>query len=410
MLTHRERVRHALNFELTDRVPIDLASMRSTGISCFAYPRLVSALGLPPRLPKVYDTGQMLALPDLDVLDALGVDVVTVEGTLTNAFEQPERWEVFDFYGRLPALVPAGIRWEIRPDGTIVQNGRARMPPEAYVFDADHGGHPLDLASEPPKPEVPRVRDDNARQVFSSEEVAEIVAVVRRARAATDRAILFAHGNIYGHMGIGSFGGLGVFPILCLTDPDLVAELHEICVRRVLTNLRLLLPAIAQDIDVLLVSADDWGLQNGLIAPPRVYRELFQPFLRRINDEVHRLAPGVRTFFHCCGAVYDAIDIVADSGFDILNPVQWCAGGHAAAEWKARAAARRLTLWGGGVDSQHVLPRGTVAEVEHQVAEVVPALAGGGGYVFCNIHNILAEIAPQKVIAMYRAAAQVRPA
>ena len=80
MMTHRERVMHALAFEETDRVPLDLAGMRSTGISAFAYPKLVEALGLPPRRPRVEDTGQMLAMPDLDVLDALGCDVVTIRG------------------------------------------------------------------------------------------------------------------------------------------------------------------------------------------------------------------------------------------------------------------------------------------------------------------------------------------
>ena len=34
-------------------------------------------------------------------------------------------------------------------------------------------------------------------------------------------------------------------------------------------------------------------------------------------------------------------------------------------------------------------------------------MAEDGGYVFCNIHNILAEIEPEKVIAMYRTAASI---
>ena len=77
--------------------------MRSTGISAFSYPKLVAALGLPPRLPKVYDTGQMLALPDLDVLDALGCDVVTIQdGLITNAFDQPENG--------IPTISTAGYR------------------------------------------------------------------------------------------------------------------------------------------------------------------------------------------------------------------------------------------------------------------------------------------------------------
>ena len=92
-MTSRERVLNALNFKPVDRLPRDLGGMRSTCISCFVYPKLVKALGLPPRLPRVYDLGQMLALPDEDVLDALECDVVMAEPDVTNAFEQPDLWK-----------------------------------------------------------------------------------------------------------------------------------------------------------------------------------------------------------------------------------------------------------------------------------------------------------------------------
>jgi len=71
-LTPRDRILKATRFQPTDRLPKDLGGMLSTGISAFAYPKLIEALGLPPRLPRLYDTGQRLAMPDLDVLDALG--------------------------------------------------------------------------------------------------------------------------------------------------------------------------------------------------------------------------------------------------------------------------------------------------------------------------------------------------
>jgi hypothetical protein len=66
-------------------------------------------------------------------------------------------------------------------------------------------------------------------------------------------------------------------------------------------------------------------------------------------------------------------------------------------------AKGRIALWGGSVHSRATLPLGNIEDVEREVREVVPVLSEGGGYVFCNIHNILADIAPEKVIAMYRA-------
>lgn len=404
-MTRRERVLKALAFEETDRTPMDLAGMASTGISCFAYPSLVAALGLPPRRPRVYDTGQMLALPDIDVLDALDIDVVTVMPDSTNAFEQPELWHPYDFDGRLPALVRDPSLFQVRNDGVIVQPRFGRsMPPSSHVFEAEHGGQPFDLAGEIPKPDLTRLREQIAAHPFEEEEARRIAQHCRRAREATDRAVLFCGPGA--GIGIGGFTGIALFPLLCLTEPEFVAALHEIMTRQAVAALETLLPLIHPYIDVYLVSADDWGTQAQLVASSETYEELFLPYYRRINDTIHRLAPGVKTFLHSCGAIYDLIDLIIASGFDVLNPVQWTAGGHSYREWKDKARGR-IALWGGGVNTQSTLPLGSIEDIEREVNEVVSYMKAGGGYVFCAIHNLLAEIPGEKVVAMYRAASAV---
>ncbi len=391
-----------MNFQDSDRLPKDLSGMRSTGISAFAYPNLVKALGLPPRLPKVYDLGQMLAFPDLDVIDALGCDVIVIDGMLTNAFPQPDKWQKYDFNGRLPAMVPAGTEYTVEKDGTIAQGGN-RMVPESYVFDAEHGGQSVYLDGDIPKPDLKEVRKQVADCLFKDEEIREITALCRKVRESSDRAVFFANWKICGHIGICAYGGMGVFPILCMTEPEFVKELHEIQTERAIRNIRMLLPEIKDYIDVMLMTADDWGTQSSLIVAPEIYDTLFRPYLRRLNDASHACAPKTKTFMHSCGAIYDALDIVVESGFDILNPVQWCAGKPTFKDWKDKSR-KRICLWGGGVNSQATLPLGTVKDVEKEVREAVSCLKNDNGYVFCNIHNILAEIAPEKVIAMYRSA------
>jgi uroporphyrinogen decarboxylase len=400
----RTRLLTSLNHQTPDRTPRDLGGMRSTSISAFAYPRLVRELGLPPRLPRVEDTGQMLALPDLDVLDALGIDVVTILGGVTNAFDQPAAWHDYDFNGRLPARVLNPGAFQTLPDGTILQ-GSTRMPPSSFVFDDLHGGQPLDLSADLPKPDLDEVRKAIARNRLTDEKVIEIRDLCRRVHESTDRAVFFNHGYLQTWFGIGAFNGIGIFPMLCLTEPAYIAELHELVTEYTLANARLLLPEIAPYIDILMLAADDWGTQNNLIASPKVFRQLFLPYYRRINDECHRLAPQLKLFLHCCGAVYDLLDLVIEAGFDILNPVQWPAGGHSPQEWKDKARGR-LALWGGGVNAQATLPLGSVDEVIQEARQTARILGEGGGYVFCNIHNILAEIAPEKVIALYQAASE----
>lgn len=401
-MNSRQRVLTSLNHQTPDRLPRDLGGMRSTSISAFAYPRLVRELGLPPRRPRVEDTGQMLALPDPDVLDALGIDVVTIADRTTNAFDQPEVWQNYDFNGRLPARVRNPGAFQALPDGTILQ-GSTRMPPSSFVFDDLHGGQPLDLSSDLPRPDLDEVRKTIEASRLSDKQVVEIRELCRRVRQSTDRAVFFNDGHLQAWIGIGAFNGIGIFPMLCLTEPDYVTELHELVTEYTISNARLLLPEIAPYIDILMVAADDWGTQNNLIASPNIFRKLFLPYYRRINAECHSLAPQLKQFLHCCGAVYDLLDLVIEAGFDIINPVQWPAGGHSPREWKDKVH-RRLALWGGGVNAQATLPLGSVEDVTREASQTARILGQGGGYVFCNIHNILAEIAPEKVIALYRAA------
>lgn len=419
MTTSRSRILDALNFVETDRVPRDLGGMLSSSISAFAYPRLVQALGLPPRLPRVYDTYQMLALPDLDVLDALGCDVVTITGEVTNAFDQPAKWHPYDFNGRLPALVREPGRFRVEPDGTIIQRtGKLakpsdrdrtgvtttiRMPPTSFVFDEEHGGQPVDFSSELPKPDLESVREELEAGLLTDEDVVIIRDLCRRVRESTDRAVFFNDGRLVAPICIHGWGGMAVFPVLCITEPDFVRQLHDLATAYAVRNIERLLPEIAPYIDVIWLASDDWGTQKSTIASPRVFRDLFLPYRRRINDACHAAAPQVKTFLHSCGAIYTLLDLVSEAGFDVLNPVQWTAGGHSYQEWKDRARGR-LALWGGGVNSQGTLPLGSPAEVAREAGAVVEYMQRDGGYVFCNIHNILAEIAPENIIAMYQAA------
>ena len=403
MTTSRERVLQSLNFQVPDRLPKDLGGMRSTCISAFAYPKLVAALGLPPRLPRVEDTGQMLALPDLDVLDALGVDIVTILDGATNAFEQPGLWHPYDFGGRLPALVRHPENFLSQLDGSILQGGKTRMVLDSFVFDEEHGGQPLDLSADLPKPDLDEVRREAKKRAVRDEKIQSLRELCRQVRGSTDRGVFFNDGYLGAPIGIGAYYGLAIFPMLCSAEPDYVAELHEIVTEQALENIRAILPEIRENIDVIMIAADDWGTQANLIASPKIYRKLFQPFYKRVTDECHRIAPEVKLFLHSCGAIYDLIDPVIESGFDILNPAQWSAGKHSYQEWKDKARGR-ISLWGGGVNAQATLPLGSIEEIKAEVAEVTQYLQQDGGYVFCNIHNILAEIAPEKVIAMYRTA------
>ena len=402
-MTGRDRVLKALNFEETGRVPMDLGGMDSTGVSCFAYPGLVEALGLPPRRPRVHDTGQMLALPEEDVLDALECDIATVRIDIGNAYAQDELWHPYDFNGRLRALVRQPDSFEVEDGGAIVQ-GESRMPPASHVFDSEHGGQPVSLTGDIPKVDIGVVKASMEERRLNAKDIQAIKEHCARSRESTDRAIIF--GGVGSPIGIGAFSGIGIFPMLCLTEPDFVAELHDTVTEIAVEQLAALVDAIHPYIDIYHIASDDWGTQETCIASPQIYRELFQPYYRRMNDVIHAASPELKTFLHCCGAVYDLLDDFIATGFDALNPVQWTAGRHGYRDWKDKARGR-IVLWGGGVNAQATLPLGTIEEIEREVAEVVTYMRQGGGFVFAAIHNLLAEIPGEKIVAMYHTAASV---
>jgi uroporphyrinogen decarboxylase len=91
-----------------------------------------------------------------------------------------------------------------------------------------------------------------------------------------------------------------------------------------------------------------------------------------------------------------------DAGIDILNPVQISAVGMDLRELK-QEFGQELVFWGGGVDTQHVLHKGTPEEVQEDVRRNIDALAPGGGFVFAAVHDIQADVPPENIVAMWEA-------
>lgn len=399
-MNSRERVMAALNFKQTDRIPKDLGGMNSTGISAFLYPKLTEKLGLGKRKPRIHDTSQMLALPETDVLDLLGCDVIHVGNEHNNIFNKKDYWHPYHFNGQLDSFVQKPENFVVNQDGSITQ-GNMRMVKGSTVFDTVHGGQALSLLDEIPKEDLKKCKERIEKRKLKDEDVKIIVSHLKKVRESTDRAIFYS-GSLNTHLAIGAQNGIGIFPMLCLLEPEYIHEYHGIQMELSIHNIKILLPEIKPYVDIVMMAADDWGTQQNCIASPETYRELFKPYVINILDEFHNIAPETKAFLHSCGAIYDLIDDIIESGFDILNPVQWSAGNRSYTEWKDKCR-NKISLWGGGVNTQTTLPFGTIEEVKAEVCAVSDYLSQDSGYVFCAIHNLLSEVDPEKVIEMYKA-------
>ena len=143
--------------------------------------------------------------------------------------------------------------------------------------------------------------------------------------------------------------------------------------------------------------------QERLMISPKLYRGMIKPLHRELFRCIRKNAKGsIFTLFHSCGAIKELIPDLIEIGVDILNPVQVSSTGMDTKQLK-KEFGQDLTFWGGGVDTQHVLSRGTTEEVRDEVKRRIDDLAPGGGFIFAAVHNIQADVPPENITAMWEA-------
>jgi uroporphyrinogen decarboxylase len=223
----------------------------------------------------------------------------------------------------------------------------------------------------------------------------------RQLRRETDRAIIGLFGGNLLELGQWFYRNDNFFMLLAAEPArahrflDKLSEIH-------LRNLDRFLRAVAEHIDVILFG-DDLGMQSGPQVSPAMYREFFKPRERLFWQTVKQRAPKLRIMLHCCGGVRELLPDLIDAGLDALNPVQITCRGMDPAGLK-RDFGRQVTFWGGACDTRDVLSHGTPDQVREHVRRQVAIWQPGGGFVFQQVHNILADIPPQNVVAMFEAA------
>jgi uroporphyrinogen decarboxylase len=407
-MTSRDRILAALNHRDPDRIPIDFSGHRSSGIAAMAYARLREHLELPKRSIRVYDPVQQLAIVDEDVLQRFRVD--TIE--LGRAFAQEDRyWTDWVLPDGTPCLMPVWAKperdnggWSIRskPKGRVI----ARMPEKVWYFEqanypflehedleqleAEFAECMWTAVASPPGP---------ITQGPQGEKVA--VEGARRLRQQTDRAIVGLFGGNLLELGQWFYRNDN-FLMLLAGEPkqahrflDKLMEIH-------LRNLEVFLRTFAPYIDVILFG-DDFGMQTGPQISPATYRAFFKPRQRLLWQTVKQRAPHLKIQLHCCGGVRELLPDMIDAGLEAINPVQITCKGMEPAGLK-RDFGSQLTFWGGACDTREVLIKGTSTQIRGHVRRLKDIWRPGGGFVFQQVHNILADVPPANVVAMFDAA------
>ena len=153
---------------------------------------------------------------------------------------------------------------------------------------------------------------------------------------------------------------------------------------------------------------DDIAGQETLLVSPKMYREMIKSRHKMLFDAQKQCFPEpFFVFFHSDGSIFDIIPDMIEIGVEVLNPVQLTAKGMDGAKLKSEYG-KDLCFWGGGVDTQSVLPNGSADQVKRNVTERINTFAPGGGFILGTVHNIQDDVPPENVLAMVEVFKELR--
>jgi len=403
----RERVLLAMNYQQPQQVAVDFGGHRSSGIMAMAYKRLRDYLALPPRPIKVYDIPQQLAVIDDDVLERFHIDVIELGWHL---YHEDGGWKPWRLPDGTECLIPEYIDMT-RMDGAWVTrhtNGTPIAQQKDGVVYFEQTYWPL---AEQPEEKLERLEEMFAYNMWTAlptplghialddHGLAQLAVYARRVRESEQRAIIGLFGGSLFETGQMLWGIENYMQALVL-HPDLVHRFLDRMVEIYKRDLERFLRAVGQYIDIVLFS-DDYGMQTGSLISPKMFRQFFKARHQELWQYAKKLAP-VKVMLHSCGSIANLLPDMIEAGLDVVQPIQTSSKNMQPAALKAQFG-KSIVLWGGGCNTQRVLGMGTPEEVRQNVSDNLDVLAPGGGFVFQQIHNIMANVPPENIVAMFDA-------
>jgi len=396
-MNHRERVLTALRHQEPDRVPIDLGATGDSTLLAVGYQAFRRHLGLAPSTTRVIDIYQHTAVIEEDVRQALGVDVMPV-------FDEPKAWRKDTLPDGSSVEFPARFRPHRREDGSQVVFDAAghvvlKMPRGGHYFDPVYSP----LAGATHVREIEKHMDaivnyDTPAHLDKGYE--EQARKAKTLRERTDYALVGFFGGHILQAGQ-SLRGWELFLMDLLSNKKFAHALMEALTEAHLRRFERYAATVGPHVDVIHFE-EDLGMQDRPLMRPSLYREMVKPYHKKLFDFARSRCKAF-LLLHTDGAVAPFLPDFIEMGVDAVNPVQVSAAGMDTKKLK-KEFGKDITFWGGGCDSQSILPFGTPEQVSGEVKRRIDDLSPGGGFVFAPIHNVQSGVPPENSVAMFRTA------
>ena len=365
MVFGRERMEQVFNKRIPDRVPLDIGGINNSTMHWQIEKKLCEALGFPYEKSTIIALDQQAVVPDERILQHFGADTRSIYIREAGPWKEGEKGIFYD-------------QWGI---------GR--------IYDGQYYtmcSHPLKVDN--PREALSRYEWPDPQSEYRIEGLGEL------ADSYKGQYSLVLEGLREVAFGLPSWiRGISDFYMDMIADPVFTGEFLDRVMAWNLDVLKSVLDRLGPSLDIVKF-ADDLGTQDSLLISPDMYRRFIKPRHARMVEEINKY--GCKVLFHSCGAVRPLIEDFIEIGIDALNPVQISAAGMDPAELKSQFGDR-IVFWGGGVDTQVVLPTASPQQVKDEVQKNMEALKEGGGYVFAQVHNIQPDVPVENVIAMYEA-------
>lgn len=375
-MTHRQRVLAALDHREPDYIPLDFGTGGNTSPAPEVYKNLCALFGIDYQLNLVPHM-MRLATADERILQGLDIDTRPI---YMNPVEKGIRpcSEPGYFYDEW------GVKWrEFDANGVIYREVAENPLEKATIADLDE----YPWWPDPLDPVRYQGLKEHAVQMYEQTDYALIGCPAFN--SVWERSYLLC--------------GFTRMLESLVVDPDFTHAVFRKITQIIKASLEQYLSLVGPYIQVVKIG-DDLGGQENLLMSPATYRKTIKPYHQEIFRLIKEKSPA-KVFLHTCGSMIKLLPDLIDAGVEILNPVQVSAKGMDTQRLKAEFGDR-LVFWG-AIDTQHVLPHGSVEDVRAEVRRRIQDLGPGGGYIVAPVHNVQADVPAENVVAMYKTARQL---